>query len=257
MHPTSAPDPAALRRLTQFLGANGEKLGKRAREAVNAYGDDAVPLLVALLGDPALSDEAAFGGGYVPIHAARLLGEAGDEAALEPLLARLEGLEAEDILHGAIVDALAEFGTELIEPGLAAYARLKAADARAGLVDALMRTKVKHPRLLEILRERVAPDLEFGVMMLAEYGDPAAVPDVVAALRAYLSKPRSPRYGLGGVYDFLDAIKALGGSVPPDLEAAVAAQQARQAKERARAFEGTGIESIERMVGPGRRYGRE
>ncbi len=247
MHPTSPPDPAALRRITQFLAANGTKLGRRARAVVDEYGDDAVPLLIALACDRDLADEEALGGGYVPVHAVTLLGERGDVLALGPLLELVERLELDAILYGACLDALGKFGAALVEPALALHARTERPDTRTAMAEALSDCGVKDDRILRVLCERLARDPEVAVTALAAYGDPAALPRIYDAMRDYLAAPREVILGIGGINTFTRALDLLGGTMPPDLEAAAAAQRARQKQGREQLLKETGFADIQQL----------
>ncbi|MEZ4266187.1 MAG: hypothetical protein R3F39_07395 [Myxococcota bacterium] len=249
MPPAATPDPAALRRLTQFLAANGSKLGKRARAVVDEYGDDAVPLLIALACDRDLGDEEALGGGYVPIHAVTLLGERGDARAVEPLLELVEQLDLDSIIYGTCIDALGKFGEALVEPALALHARTKRADARTAVAEALSDCGVKDERIFSILCDRLTRDPEVAVTALTAYGDPAALPSIYEALRVYLSKPREVPMGIGGINAFRRALEVLGGTMPPDLEAAAAAQRALQERARTKFLSETGFSNIQQLPG--------
>ncbi|MGM0574540.1 MAG: HEAT repeat domain-containing protein [Myxococcota bacterium] len=238
-HPTADPDEDPLAgRFARYLAANGERLGRRAKAFVLGYGGEAVEPLIALACDGRYDGEDSFGEGWVSIHAVHLLGEIGDLRAAQPLIERLADLDPMDILYSAVVHTLSNLGPDVAEPALHACDVTGGEHLRAALADVLAACGARDERILPILLERLEQEPEHGVGCLGEYGDPAALPAIYEALRAWLADPPDTVLGIGGVHDFLNAIEDLGGTVPEDLASAVDAQEAAQERERERFLRG-------------------
>ncbi len=146
-----------------------------------ALGEAAVqPLIDVLLGE--LGEDSG-GESWAPMHAVTVLAALKPAAAIEPMLDVLLHCEPDDFLYSKLVSALGEFGSPAVEPTLARWAEASP-EARGGLADLLIETKVKDPRILALLLELLQEDPELGAMELAGYADEAALPALSAAFDA-------------------------------------------------------------------------
>ncbi len=83
--------------VAQFVSA-GERLPEPVAEAILRRGREVVFLLIEVLEAPALAHGDAPGGGYAPIHAAKVLRDLEASEAIEPMLRVLARCDAMDIL---------------------------------------------------------------------------------------------------------------------------------------------------------------
>jgi len=106
--------------------------------------------------------------------------------------------------------ALAPMGARLIAPILA---RLPTAvdEYRRQLWSLLANAKVRDKRIFVQLLDALAESPEQGAMYLAEYGDPAALPELSRALDAY--KISLTDDGDHALFELREAIEGLGGTL--------------------------------------------
>jgi len=186
---TALTEPAWL---TQLFAAGKDPSADLIREII-ALGEEAIAPLQAVVDDEELQYEDARGGGWTPVHAARLLGELRAAVAVESLL-RWLGAEGEALAQ-AVPLALARIGEPALEP-LMAYARDKTQPlrARAAALEALARMIGPHPtvqdRVVDYLRQlvrgedkREAEFRAFAVVSLCDIADERAWDDILAAYR--------------------------------------------------------------------------
>ncbi len=196
------------------LLACGTRLPVDVREQILAVGDAAVEPLLAIVGDVGLHREDSPGEGYAPVHAVKLLGELGATEAIEPLLDLLENSRPEEIVYSTLIHALARLGAAVLEPTLAHLEKARSEQTKHSFREVLSRAGVQDDRVLAALLEGLAHDVILGAGDLADYGDPTALPALLAA--AERSEP-----GGDGVLDgqelieLEDAIVTLGGEIPP------------------------------------------
>ncbi len=218
--------------LTQLFAAGKDPSADLIREVI-AQGDAAVPPLLAVLADEELQYEDARGGGWAPVHAARILGELRAAAAVEPLL-RWLGAPGEALAQ-AVPLALARIGEPALEP-LMAYARDTTHPllARAGALEALARMTGPHPtlrdRVVSYLREIVRGQAKgedefraFAVVNLCDISDDRAWDDILTAYKQNrvakrlitVNEARENMLARGGNWKFREAA----GSIVPQYEA--------------------------------------
>jgi hypothetical protein len=186
---TAQTEPAWL---IELFAAGKNPSADLIREII-AQGDAAVPPLLAVLADEGLQYEDARGGGWAPVHAARILGELHAAAPVEPLM-RWLGAPGEALAQ-AVPLALARIGEPALEP-LIAYANdeAHALPARAGALEALARmtgpTPALRDRVVDILRGIVrgedkheAEFRAFAVAGLCDLADARAWDDIHDAYR--------------------------------------------------------------------------
>ena len=157
------------------LRGTTEKLPARLRQQILAVGADVTPQLVELL-------DAR---GWAPVHAVDLLCDLKATEALEAMLRVLARTDWADVLHDRLTRRLVEFGADALEPILVVLETTTDRDGRHGLCALAAQLGMRDPRLLETLRREFAEDEAFGALLLHDYGDPAAVPDVLGAIERF------------------------------------------------------------------------
>jgi hypothetical protein len=174
-------EPALLNRLLHA----GESLPDDARDRILGLGRAvAAPALVKLLETDALAETDAPGDGYAPIHAVALLEALRADEAIEPMLRVLARCDTFDVLYTRLVFALQSLGAPVLEPALAAHATAETEEQRIALEDVLAGLGIRDGRILRILIGSLGRTIQHGAMLLAKYGDEAALPALGAALDA-------------------------------------------------------------------------
>jgi HEAT repeat protein len=153
------------------LVSAGERLPEPVAQAILRRGREVVPLLIEVLEDHALARGDAPGGGYAPIHAARVLGDLEASEAIEPMLRVLARCDPMDILHGTLLDVLDSFGPPVLEPALAVLPAAESDDGRSAIACVLSRMGIRDHRVLAVLLRMLEDDVELGAGSLAEYGE--------------------------------------------------------------------------------------
>jgi hypothetical protein len=211
----------------------GERLPGPVAEAILRRGREVVPLLIEVLEDHALAQGDAPGGGYAPIHAARVLRDLEASEAIEPMLRVLARCDAMDILYSTLTEVLESFGPPVLEPALAVHAAAKSEDQRSAIADVLSRIGVLDDRILAVLLRTLEDDVELGAGSLAEYGDPAALPHLGAALDGCELDVRGGLLANQDIIELVAAVEELGGALSEDQERKVRAVEAARDEARA------------------------
>jgi len=215
--PSREPSSGAdLRRATtaqlvqERLLNDGVVLSPQSAAAILALGAAAVEPLSAVMVDCRLRDPEGPAAGWAPVHAAQLLGQLCDVRAVEPLLDVLATTHQLSPLRVTVEKALAPMGARLLGPILA---RLPTAvgEYRQQLWSLLANAKVRDPRIFVQLLGALAEYPEQGAMYLAEYGDPAALPELSRALDAYQISLTDD--GDHALFELREAIEELGGTL--------------------------------------------
>ncbi|MGQ0508389.1 MAG: SEC-C metal-binding domain-containing protein [Myxococcaceae bacterium] len=207
----------------QKLFSGEAKLPAKERNEILAMGSSAVPALLNLLQDESWAPENAPGAGYVPLHAARLLGDLGDPSAIQPMISALVAADAMEFVYAILIDSLAQFRGACVEPLLAAYAQTENPKSRLVLAEVSAKLGVQDERIYEILLHCLQTDLVLGAIWLADYGDPRALSHLSEALDAHEVRAAS-KYDLLSnqeVFEIEAAIAALGGALTADQQAKV------------------------------------
>jgi hypothetical protein len=215
------------------LASGGGRLPEPVARAIRELGRGAVHDLVEILEDEGLAQRVAPGGGYAPIHAAALLRDLGAREAIEPMFRALARCDPLDRLYSALVDALKSLGPPVLEPALAAHAAARSKGQRMAVAEVLSGIGVVDDRILAVLLRLLEEQVDFGAGLLAEYGDPSALPHLGAALDACELDPRGGLFANHEVVELDTAIRDLGGSLTRDQGRKVRALEA--ARDAARA----------------------
>jgi hypothetical protein len=209
-----AHDPEAL---VELLIEAGKQLSPQLRERILALGLKAVLPLLALLQDAELRNVDAPGEGWVPIHAAELLGELGAPEAVEPMLRALDDTEPGYYLYDTLVRALPRLGAAVVEPALAAY-RTADPEFRSHLCSVLAKLGVKDERIYAALVEEYPRDPVLGAIHFAEYGDPRALPLLSKTVDEYVEDTSDNLLANQLLVEVVEAIKELGGTLTPEQQ---------------------------------------
>lgn len=174
--------------LLQQLVRAAESLPASTERHILERGEAVVPELIELLMDVALSDREAPGGGYVPVHAAHLLGRVGSLEATEPLLTVLAAAEPGDVLFEGAMRALEALGPEI---GPALLVQLEGTDDADGtrgaaLMELAVRLQLESPLLYERALRCLDTLPGLGAYFLQRYGSEADLPAITAKLDALL-----------------------------------------------------------------------
>ena len=229
MHLEPSTSEKSHRDLVRQIIRKSRDLPPELEQKIVALGSEAVPHLIEILEDDALSRLASPGEGMGPVHAATLLGKIGDPRAVEPLLRVLQKVDPDDILDEKIIYALVGVGEGAVEPCLR---ELPTADhdTRISLTTALSELTVKDERIFQALLRMFEEERVIGAANLVGYGDERAIP---VLLQAFDDIAKSTRRDLA--YDELieigSGIRELGGTLAPAqelvLERAVERRKAR------------------------------
>jgi hypothetical protein len=214
----SAPDPVIERRdefdknLLRRLRRCGEKLPARLRVEITSYGERGVRPLCAVLG----------ANGWAPVHAVRLIGEMGAERAIGPLIQTLRDTEAGDPLHEEIHCVLQGLGERVVEPMLLAHDAFRGEEVQDCFADVLAGAGVRDVRILALLLGMLETgDVTLAACLLAEYGDPGALPALSRALDETTIEDPAPAFRNQPVFEIANAIEELGGRLTPSQVAHV------------------------------------
>jgi hypothetical protein len=204
--------------LVRLLIDAGKEVPPRLQERILTFGPEVIPPLLDMMQDEELSLDTAPGEGWAPIHAVDLLAELRPELAVEPMVRLLLESDWDLIIHGQLQRAIQQLGGAALEPTLTAYAETADPDQRRALTHVLSGLKVHDDRIYDILAAELREDPELGAMHFAEYGDPRALPLLLAALDAYGGVPRDDLWGNHALIELRAAIEELGGALTPEQQ---------------------------------------
>lgn len=156
------------------LFEEGPDLTDASRVAILDLEEQAVEPLLAIVTDEELWDESAPGDGWAPIHAARLLGEIGDEAAIEPLYRTLHACDPDAILDTAITRSLQQIGPPVVDPGVELLDEL-GDEFRDDLACVFAGLEVDRRVVFQVLVKNLVDNPLLGAENLVRYGDPEAL----------------------------------------------------------------------------------
>jgi hypothetical protein len=202
------------------LRTTGKSLPGALRTAILADGPAHVPALIEILADDALSLGTAPGKGFSPVHAVELLGDIKATEAIGPMLRVLTVTECGELVHDQISERLSEFGAPVLEPALAALAGEPDQDVRHAICGVLAKIGVRDHRIFEALCAVLDENACFGAFMLADYGDPCALPFIERVIEN-LDPTLDPLVGSSDLNELVEAYDSLGGVLPLALQAQV------------------------------------
>lgn len=210
--------PNMKRELIELIEPCGEEISEEVAAAILARGHEAVPGLIELLEDDELAPADSQGEGYLPIHAAWLLAKLKSVEAIEPMLRVLARCDPLEILFSELVHQLKALGPPVLEPALAQWARAGTDEAREGIENVLAGIGVRDDRILRALLARLDADRTLGAALLGQYGDPAALPRLSAALDAAPLDENAGLIGNAAIAELDAAITDLGGTLSESQE---------------------------------------
>lgn len=197
------------------------EIPRAAAEWIDDHRGEALPLLLSLVEDRSLLPDDALAEGFLPAIAAWMLGDLGDPAAVEPLLAVLSTmppLRPDIDQWDPIWGALHGLGDCVIEPALRFYQRATTARARTVAATVLGDLGVDDPRVFDVLIAELPDHPCLISVYLARLGDARAMPGLG---RAFDRTEIEDSGGLGDTHvgqvllDIRDAILELGGELTP------------------------------------------
>ncbi len=204
--------------LRPLLCDASNQLSTHARSAIFAEGRNPVPTLIDVMLDEHLQRSEDDAESMAPIHAARLLGEMRADAAIPGLLATLLKLEPGYILWDAAIFALEAIGAPVLEPALALVPDVTA-EQRGYLASALARLNVRDPRILTLLLDELRRNPMSGAMYIGQYGDPTALPELVAAFDAFPLASSGRMFANQALVELHATIEDCGGVLTPAQQA--------------------------------------
>lgn len=207
-------DPDGVKNeLIALIEPCGEEITDAVADAILSRGQAVVPALIDLLEDEELAQADSRGDGYLPVHAAWLLAKLRAQEAIAPMVRRLARVAPLELLFIELVHQLKSFGPPVLEPALAEWAKAGTPDAREGIENVLAAIGVRDERILSALLARLDVQPVLGAMLLAEYGDRAALPRLSAALDACAVDPSGGLLANGELIELEAAITGLGGTL--------------------------------------------
>jgi hypothetical protein len=216
----------------EALFSEGRALSEQSRERIVELGDAATDRLLEIVADKKLWDDQAPGQGFAPIHAAEILGEIGDESAIEPLYEILHKVDPDALLDDAIVDAIRAFGLAAVNPGLR---QIDSWDDPylADLAYIFSGLPVCHEKILQVLLKYFLKQPVPAAELLADYGDPAAIDALEVALDRYIAAAAGdPKYRRP-IFTLAESIEALGGELTDEQRFVVKDLRARRTASQA------------------------
>lgn len=229
-----------LTRLFEHDSGEGHRLNPLPddlRQGIVEAGPAMTEPLISIVMDEYLASEEAPGDGWLPIHAAKLLAERGDQEAIEPMLDLLSDCHWDEYLYSGLITALSAFGEPAVDPALA---RLdpppdnEIQEAFYGaLREILARSGVQEDRIYQALMDAFDNDPEYAAGYLSMYGDPRAIEPMSERLdEVSVDAGDTSLMGNQVVIELADAIVALGGTLTQEQKQKL--KKVRQSRERAR-----------------------
>jgi hypothetical protein len=227
------PTPSAL---VQRLRTVGSDLPRPLAKQIVALGPDATALLLRLLDERPLTDEAGQSSAadacaecgqqhddlpWARFHAIDLLTELREPAAVTAMLKIIASTTSDEPIHDKVVERLPDFGEVALEPTLAALAQTpKATETAESLCCMLSALGVRDERILQALLDLLKVKPRAGAAYLADYGDPAACSALLDVITASQPDVEDSSARLEFL-DLLDAYASLGGELPTGVKARI------------------------------------
>jgi hypothetical protein len=188
----------------------GEKLAPNLRAEILAIGPEAIPRLIDILND--VDD------GWAPVHATDLLIDLKAVEAIEPMLGVLVETDLEDVLYNRVVVRLPELGAAVLEPALTFVAdNADDEEIVPSVCEVLAKLGVKDERIFHALCDVFEERNELlSAGMLADYGDPRALPLIEDAILRF-EPDLTSLLSRSDLNELLHAHERLGGVLAPDV----------------------------------------
>lgn len=212
-----------LATLERHLLEAGRDLSDELCQRILAQGQAIVPALIQVLNREDLQMEDAPGEGWLPIHAADLLGKLKAVEAVPHLVRWLVEAEEMTILKERLPRVLGEIGEPAFAPLMAAYRQRQDAGDRAYFLEALARVGHRDDELYQLFLRELGEEPVLGAVYLGEYGDPRAVAPLTQALDEWQIGEEGTHFGDDAVIEFAAAIRDLGGELSAAQEQKVEA----------------------------------
>ena len=174
-------------------------------ERIVDTGEEAVPLLLDLIKDPAQDEE-------IRMTAVSLMQEIGGDQPMNLYIDLIAPLAEQSDLGDICAESLSAMGAKVVEPILARYET--AGDAAKNIFADILCNFPGDDRIYGILEERFRTQTALRALFasyLAKYGDERALP-------ALLETSRLPGLGYLDFVEIANAIEALGGERPAERE---------------------------------------
>lgn len=187
-------------------------LPDEVRKAILDAGEGAVPGLLRVLVTPSLRNPSGAAEGWPPVHAVDCLVDLRATRALAAMLQTLVESDPDELVHERLLDRLPDLGEDLVEPALGLLEQFDDPATVDALATVLANAGVHDDRIWSLLLEIFGDDPAVGATLLADYGDPRALPLVGQALASYRA---DAGYALARVEleEIAEAYEALGGTI--------------------------------------------
>jgi hypothetical protein len=142
---------------------------ERAAQTLASQKDDVIGFCTLLLDSRELYPDSALGNGSAPVHAVELLCEWKVEAVLPRLLQILDEGDWETIIYGTTADAIAKFGTVIVDPLLERAAKTTNDQQLAAIAGTLADAAPGEPRSMAFIKQLFdSRKQDFDISYLAE-----------------------------------------------------------------------------------------
>lgn len=181
-----APDGPGDATLVEQLCSADDDGFPALMERVRADGDPAISTLLAIVGDEVTEPEIETPAWNACLrNAVRVLAARRHVDAIEPMVAWLLRPEPVGVVRVALNRALIDYGEPAFGPLIDAYARTHDPELRVRLCSPLARLQKRDPRVFDALNECLRHDPARVAELIADYGDPRAIPVLSAVLDDY------------------------------------------------------------------------
>jgi hypothetical protein len=219
-------------KLIQRLYKGEHALTDDLEKAIRAQRDEAIPRLIELARDERLWWQDGPGGGWVAIHAVRLLGGLGAGEAVPTLIDVLAGTDPLDILYDAAIQALESIGAPAAPAVLDTARYTRNRELKAESASILGKVGQGHPdtfNTLVALFDELSWDEErmFAAWGLGDLGDARAIPILQNTLRSP-DTPNDVRAEIADVLNQLREPHARRAPAPPPQPPSAAGEHLRR-----------------------------
>lgn len=173
---------------------------KYAQEALKPQQDEVIAFCNHILDDRSLYEKDAFGKGNAPLHAVELLCAWKNETALPRLLNILEHEKWDTMVYGTTADAIAAYGSVLIDPLLEMATRKTADQEQVAIAGTLAEAAPGDARVIDFVRKTFNSRKEaFEIGYMAENVLIADPENGVAWLKAHVQTQKYSKEARGRI----------------------------------------------------------